>query len=122
MRRDRGRSSAMWKFLECLGRLGVGMILLSCGAACGSSSSNALPSDGSAGSTATPDDSSTDSPSAPSPGGEGQACYPNGTCNAGLSCLSHTCVVLPGSDAALDQSSGGDANAVIDSAVDAAGP
>ena len=28
-------------------------------------------------------------------GGEGQACYPNGTCNAGLTCASHLCVRLP---------------------------
>jgi hypothetical protein len=27
-----------------------------------------------------------------SQGGEGQACYPNGTCNAGLTCLSKLCV------------------------------
>ena len=37
-------------------------------------------------------------PYAPMPaaqGGEGQACYPNETCNAGLTCASHFCVKLP---------------------------
>lgn len=39
-------------------------------------------------------------------GGERQACYPNGTCNAGLTCASSVCVAL-GADAGL----GGDAGA-----------
>ncbi len=29
-------------------------------------------------------------------GAEGGACYPNGTCNTGLTCASHLCVKLPG--------------------------
>jgi hypothetical protein len=31
-----------------------------------------------------------------SSGATGQTCYPNGTCNAGLTCLSNVCVVVPG--------------------------
>lgn len=31
-------------------------------------------------------------------GAEGQACYPNGTCNPGLTCLSKLCVAAPASD------------------------
>ena len=35
--------------------------------------------------------------SSPSAGGLRQSCFPNGTCNAGLSCLSNVCVVAGGS-------------------------
>ena len=38
-------------------------------------------------------------------GDERQSCFPNGTCNAGLACLSNVCVRLPadgGTDAATD--------------------
>lgn len=38
---------------------------------------------------------SSDGVSGSSPGQEGQSCYPNGTCNAGLTCASHLCVQLP---------------------------
>lgn len=41
-----------------------------------------------------------------SQGGERQGCYPNGSCNAGLTCLSDLCVASPDtgmvSDAAMD--------------------
>lgn len=40
-------------------------------------------------------------------GAEGQSCYPNGTCNAGLVCASQLCVVLPGNDGGQDASSSG---------------
>ncbi len=39
----------------------------------------------------------------PEQGTEGQRCFPNDTCNDGLTCLSHFCVVVAGgSDASLD--------------------
>ncbi len=42
--------------------------------------------------------SNTDSGGAAGMGGEKQACYPNGTCNAGLTCYSNICVVAPDQD------------------------
>ncbi len=53
-------------------------------------------------------------------GGVGQACYPNGTCNAGLSCYSNLCVdanVDGGSDGGgtHDSSVGGDSGVAADS-------
>jgi len=42
-------------------------------------------------------------------GTEGEACYANGTCNAGLTCLSNTCVDADGGDGD-GEGSGGDAN------------
>lgn len=42
-------------------------------------------------------------------GTEGEACYANGTCNAGLTCLSNTCVDADGGDGDGD-GSGGDSN------------
>lgn len=54
-----------------------------------------------------------------SPGVESNPCYPNGTCNSGLVCLSNLCVRPVASDAgAIDSSA--DAAAPIDPAVDAA--
>jgi hypothetical protein len=38
-------------------------------------------------------------------GGLRQSCYPNGTCNAGLTCLSDVCVAAPG-DGGSDSDSG----------------
>ena len=38
-------------------------------------------------------------PSEPPEGIERHACYPNGTCNDGLTCLSDLCVRLPEADA-----------------------
>lgn len=40
-------------------------------------------------------------------GGEGQACYPNGTCNAGLTCLSKLCVNAGGQDSGTGTDAGG---------------
>ena len=34
--------------------------------------------------------------SQPETGTEGGTCFPNGTCNAGLTCASNLCVVMPG--------------------------
>ncbi len=39
-------------------------------------------------------------------GAEGGACFSNGTCNAGLSCLSHLCVNTSPSDAAAGEGGG----------------
>lgn len=43
-------------------------------------------------------------------GSEGQPCYPNGACNAGLVCASKLCVVLPVTDGGKDAASGGGSN------------
>ncbi len=42
--------------------------------------------------------------SSPSQGGVGQACFPNGTCNAGLACLSNLCVNATGAGGAAGTS------------------
>ncbi len=47
-------------------------------------------------------------------GGERGACYPNGTCNAGLTCLSNSCVVVPGDDGG--SADGGSTDGTMDSA------
>jgi hypothetical protein len=56
-------------------------------------------------------------------GSEGGACFPNGTCNAGLTCLSNLCVNpeakpdLSGTSSDLAMSGGGDGATVDDMAV-----
>jgi hypothetical protein len=57
---------------------------------------------------------------APRAGTEGGACFPNDTCNAGLTCLSTFCVrvVLPGADGGLDGGAGMDGAAGTDASGD----
>lgn len=43
-------------------------------------------------------ETATDSGGSGAMGGEGQPCFPNLTCNAGLTCASRLCVVLPETD------------------------
>lgn len=74
-------------------------------------------SDGPTQGNAIVNDGSSDTTPAATQGEEGGPCYPNGTCNAGLSCYSNLCVKVPeaggmeGGDVAAPTS---DANAASD--------
>ena len=56
--------------------------------------------------------------SGPAQGEERGACYPNGTCNTGLSCLSNVCVVA-GADAGMDAGNDAGMDASADMGADA---
>lgn len=61
----------------------------------------------------------SDSPGSPSQGSKGGSCYPNLTCDPGLSCQNGTCFVSTGSDGGVADS-GTDTSAPTDGATDAA--
>src|SRR5450432_1250408 len=73
-------------------------VLLACWVGCSNG--------GSGGSASASHDAGPDS-SASTEGGERQPCYPNGTCNSGLTCASQLCVRLSGAGGAGGASAGG---------------